>query len=250
VTGIVENRKNYCTNCGADIKIKICPYCGQVNELSYGYIKRIWRWLKTEKWYKNPLIVAIVGSIIVATGQIVAVYTQIYTSNEASDFTVSVDTIKYTIFKDAELAEILKMNESGIFSINDSGVFALKSNNYYNIESLNESFIVDELYIRIKDLHHTLKPYDYPIYVTTEGIPKGIKIYIVPSLKTKPPFDTKMRIVFSNQVEIGNYNITIKGIGGNGIERECKVFVQVGQFIPYNRFFNFFRFQYLIDYTN
>ena len=227
----------FCANCGSKITENVCKYCGQLYGKEQNYIVKGLRWLGSLKWYKNPLIVAIVGSIIVASAQFSAAIIQIYMSNDGSDFNINVDN-SYIIYKNVNLPFYRNENLQNIYILNETSTFYINSNMQErpinsgdsSSEYINTSSFMHEQYVTVNDVHHTLKPYLQSVYITAENVPRGFNIEIVPPRDTKPPFKAKMYITFTNEIDLGNYNITIKAAGSDGKEKYCKVYVTVYEY--------------------
>jgi hypothetical protein len=180
--------------------------------------------------------VAIVGSIIVASAQLSAAIIQIYMSNDGSDFNINVDS-SYIIYKSVNQPFYENKNLQNIYILNRTNTFYVNSNmqekpidSGFLDEYINISSFMHEQYVTVNDVHHMLKPYLQSVYITAENIPKGFDVEIVPPRDTKPPFKAKMYITFTNEIDLGNYNITIKAAGSDGKERYCKVYVTVYQY--------------------
>jgi len=179
--------------------------------------------MSPDAWYSNPLSVALlaafVGSIIVVVGQFAAAYLPIITSDTASDFTIGVETIYYDIFKDKATNSLQwYMEEHKISSAQGIGNGSIPM----------KSLLVTGKLVTVNDLHRILKPYQHSVFVSVSGeVPKGMKITFYRQ-EGKPPFFSLMDINFTNEMERGDYPITIQGLGGDGKVRSCKIIVHVG----------------------
>jgi len=181
---------------------------------------------------------------VLIVGQISAAYLTIYTSSETSDFSISVDTIYYNLYKDTNnniieernIERKSKINKIDAYQRNISSTSANLSNIVLSkIYSLNKFDINQSIIMRqsvtVNDMHQTLKPYPHLVFVNVpDALPKGIEIEFDKPEGT-PPFKTEMIIRITNETDVGKYPITIQALGGDGKIRNCKCYIKIGSHI-------------------
>jgi len=139
-------------------------------------------------WYENALLIAVAGSIIVVIGQLAGTVIPIkYGAEDVSDFSVSL------------------------------------SSNWVKV--INSNKLKEPITVTVEDLHPSLRPYKYGIYLRALQMPPGINVTLQPLL-IRPGETSKMDISFSSDLK-GDFPIIIQGMGGNGKSRNTTFYLEL-----------------------
>ena len=157
---------------------------------------------------KKGLVIAVVGSIIALAATVFQTIIPIYFSSESSDFSIfiqpmNINVIPFTFYEEPSFLQILDPSK------------------FDNTTKLaNTSAIIE-----VRNIHNTISPYIHTVFLKTNPNDKNIFIDF-DNPEGVPPFETKMLVYIkpTNKSLIEN-PITVQGIGGNGIIRNCTFYI-------------------------
>jgi len=150
-----------------------------------------------EKWYKSPGIIfpAVVAILVVVIGNLLGVYFDVI--NTQSGFVICVEPLK-----------------------------PLKENTMSTPTVPSRTIINNTIYII--DLHQSIHPYRYQIFLNSTGTPEGAHINFKPDLIELPRDKTSSMIIdVDPDVEPGTYMVKINAWGGDGTQRSCYYMLEI-----------------------
>jgi len=175
-----------------EIEEKISIIEEKVSKIEIGQHKNLSD--KIKQWTRNALLVAVVGSTIVALGQL---------ATTPSDFAISIG-INAIVFNDSATMTISKIGMPNATS-------------YYATTK-----------IFVDDVHSTLSPYKFNVYLRALNVPKNVEVVISPKEIKAGGFSYLVISYYPNNStgeKFDEYPIVIEGRGGDGKIRNSTFFL-------------------------